>query len=685
MDEKEIFENICLRLKKILDQNGIPSSRYKLTLEETETYNIKFSHFYKFKSRIEERTEKGGGNAVSQDCNAKDFISRKDQYLIYTETAPERDVYLKRKINNPIQALTDEYSNLIWQSPTLSFRYICSHCSGSGKLTCPSCHGEGEYTCPSCSGRGRNTCFACSGAGSQYVNEYYTDSNGVSQSHSVHKSCSSCYGSGSIQCNTCYGTGTDRCSTCGGSGLISCGTCSGHGFFRDYCTVYLETSKKNRFAYPKNKLYVDEVASLIKNSNNAFFIEKFSPKLIAHKANNRDEYVLEYNGEATVVKTLITLDNKKEYTEAGVNNINAMLYPKLFDYLLLPLASIHHYQTAGIMGYIKNKTFLKGYFQHKNYIELKGNPTIAYAFKRYSESDYGDIEDRKYGMSAAITSFTGELISTGSSDVLAGLALKTINAISPYTTNIVWWMIYLLVIAAESYTTFTIFKNFIFYKAMAIVSLIFIVIVFGFAYLLITYFVTFGFIAPIGSLINQIITKSRQLKADKEHRPKVHNRSHLQTLFKINFFTYAVMIVLMYVYNLIDKFSFMHKTVQDLGVKSDLVINRHSTFLDILVGKKNMVMVDNFLSNFNAFTVKSVYDMTIWFNQIGIHVTRVQVSITTVLVIILVPFLYFYFLPSLIAFKMKSEKRKNILIKNIFLVPFLLFTPWLYLLYTSLN
>jgi len=249
-------------------------------------------------------------------------------------------------------------------------------------------------------------------------------------------------------------------------------------------------------------------------SDNIFYVNHFNPSLISHKWGKAGTYILGFSAKAHVVETSITLDNKVQYNEAGVNDIKSLIYPNIFDYILKHFTEMHYTNNTGLINFIKYKTPLKEYFNYRNYKNLKENSTITYAFEVYSSMKDAELKERISEIHRRIKDYTGYLISEKSSMSLAELSAKTMNSVAPYTTKIVWQVTYLLTILVESYFTYETFHDFT-VSGFNIAGIAVALAISSFAYVSLVCAITFGFIAPIAVISNKIITRARQMAAEK--------------------------------------------------------------------------------------------------------------------------------------------------------------------------
>ena len=184
---------------------------------------------------------------------------------------------------------------------------------------CRLCWGDGEVSCGSCGGRGRTSCSWCFGSGQQAEQVPQYGANGQYQgTHTVYKSCSGCWGSGSMTCGSCSGSGREKC-----------GNCSGYGFFTRVREIQAlavpsyEVAADTRFA-------PQALSDLLARSGAEFCGAKIPFDLNGEQAGEKT-HGMSYVGLSTAVMLPFGLKGKTYICHAFSNPPYPYVRPTVFD------------------------------------------------------------------------------------------------------------------------------------------------------------------------------------------------------------------------------------------------------------------------------------------------------------------------------------------------------------------
>lgn len=187
-------------------------------------------------------------------------------------------------------------------------------------------------------------------------------------------------------------------------------------------------------------------------------------------------------------------------------------------------------------------------------------------------------------------------------------------------------------------------------------------------------------------MTNKIITKTRQMAAEKQHRPKVHNRKHLRSLFKINVGTFIFTILGMYLYKKVMQPDKVLDNAVNHSVIGDYLENHENSLkISNLLSHKNALYIHDYVNNLDKNLLNYFHNVPTWLTSIGVPVTSSQFSVILPLTIISLPLLYLFFLPTINAVINKRERKLLMFFINLIIAPMFFMVPWIFLLYLSLD
>ena len=289
---------------------------------------------------------------------------------------------------------------------------------------CRLCWGDGEVSCGSCGGRGRTSCSWCFGSGQQAEQVPQYGANGQYQgTHTVYKSCSGCWGSGSMTCGSCSGSGKQQCNNC-----------LGYGFFTRIRRIYAlalssyEVAADTRFA-------PQALNDLLTRSGAGFFGEKIPFELEEEQA-GKDTHRMLYSGSSTAVRLPFGLKGKAYTCYAFSNPPHPYVRPAVFDDLFADELEFLQKQLngKGKLGKRKAVAFFNRY---------AGQPVLDDAMREIALCRTSADQDTGHAVQTACQGF----ISTEMAARLADVLNLIIDKVSPAYSPTVWVLFGLPVLA----------------------------------------------------------------------------------------------------------------------------------------------------------------------------------------------------------------------------------------------